>query len=457
MPYHSAFNRRCLWLAPIVACVLLLLLPTRSDAVIYYTFAAESGGGIALLDIDAQTTEVRRHEVLFSEPGFTKPHKLAVSHDQQTLIMVNESTEQNAAIVRLEEGESAQVQLLTVNGVPDAVVVFGKYALIGADKGHLALVDLDKAEVVRAVNTREMLKPAGHKVEDIVIAPDQSYAVLSLQKDQKGQKSLGNRLVLIKLPSLEVICDLQLPRTRPALHNPNNDTEQGPGPEVIVLSPKTNRLGVSLDFYGGFALTDLDAALRGKPGPVDYVSTAPDGAWGTAFPDRLCVIPHPTNAGAELIVVLNSGDVGGGCVIDLAAKSVVTRFEAPHGLETPTYIPAARVVATSHAGKHKAIAPDKVEKTYAPSGQVLLYHVSNLESFGSPKVVDLPGPVNRLVAIDPTRSSLVAVVFDGPTGKDAATDAKRAKGSQLALIDTSTGKVVTTLDAHGKPQRLLHR
>ncbi len=455
---------------PLCLLILLLALPLPgpvAGAAIYYTFASDAdsgteggGGGVAVLEVDPQTAAVIRHETIFQVPAFKNPHKLAVSPDQRLIVMVNESEADNIAVLRLEGGKAIEHRVLTVKGVPDAVTIFGRHALIGADKGHVTLIDLEAMAIKKHVNTREMLNPPGHKVEDIAIAPDADYAVFSLQKDQSGHKSLGNRLVLVKLPTLQVICDLQLPRDKPQLHNPHNDKEQGPGPEVIVLRPELNRLGVSLDLYGGFALTDLDAALRGEPGEVTYLSTAPDGAWGTAFPDRLCLFPHPEAAPDQphdLVMIFNSGEVGGGCVIDLAKREVVARFDCPPGLETPTYLPAAGLIAATHNGKVKSITPQRVDKDYEPSARVFVYDVRRLDGFNDPRIIELPEATYRLEAIDPHRSPLVAVVHGLPYVKRSAEGRDNAAQQSITLLDTSTGEIKLTFDAHGEPRRLVRR
>ena len=71
----------------LVALVLVFCKPALGE--VLYTFASDDGGGVAVLDADPATGEVRRHEVLFREPAFTKAHKLAVSEDGQTIVMVN--------------------------------------------------------------------------------------------------------------------------------------------------------------------------------------------------------------------------------------------------------------------------------------------------------------------------------------------------------------------------------
>lgn len=448
---------------PAVLLVVLLslaLMPTASAGVVYYTFASDEGGGVAVLDVDikaAESAAVRRHDVVFREPSFTNPQKLAISEDGRTIVMVNEADGENVAVIKLDgEGGLASARLLAVPGVPDGVTIFGDRALIWANKGHVTLVDLDTPAVEKRINTRKLLHPPGHKVEDIVISPDADYAVFSLQKDQRGQKSLGNRLVLVSLPALEVICDLQLPRNKLDLHNPNNDKEQGPGPEVIVLRPKLNQLGVTLDLYGGFALTDLDKALGGKQGEVTYLSTAPDGAWGTAFPDRLCIVPHPDHEQRELAMIFNSGQVGGGCVVDLAQREVIARFDCPPGLETPTYLPAAGLVAATHPGKVKTITPQEVTKEYKPSARVFIFDVRRLDRLDQPRIVELPGATDRLEAIDPQASSLVMVTHDAKVNSEDE-DAEHTANQQITLLDTATGKITLTLEAHGDPRRLVRR
>ena len=67
----------------------------------------------------------------------------------------------------------------------------------------------------------------------------------------------------MQLPELKRLADVRLPRTHPELHIEGNLKEQGPSPEIVLVSEQTNTLLVTLDLYGAVAMMDWSPMQAG--------------------------------------------------------------------------------------------------------------------------------------------------------------------------------------------------
>ena len=137
---------------------------------------------------------------------------------------------------------------------------------------------------------------------------------VSFQKDSKKGKNKGNRLAIYELPRPRLLADIPLERNHDELHFQGNFQQQGPGPEVVLVSEEDNALFVTLDLYGAILLADWQAALDGRLVNWKYLSTSSDGAWGTAFPDRAGLLKAK---GRTYALVFNAGTQGGAVLVDL--------------------------------------------------------------------------------------------------------------------------------------------
>jgi hypothetical protein len=259
---------------------------------------------------------------------------------------------------------------------PDEVRTFGRKVIVTCGGEWVVVVDLESATVDSAFDAEQSLTPRGHGPEDILVTEDGAQAVVSFQKDGKKGKTRGNRLVLFDLPSLAVVSDVQLPRDRPDAHIPGNLKEQGPGPEVLLLSKQADTLLVTLDLYGAVALLDWTGVRAGNPSRVLYLSSALDESWGSAFPDRATLITHD---GRDMALVCNAGEDGGAVLVDVDARRVTQRWVTPPGLERPVWLEGIGVAAAACSGKIKHREQRRTAKTRELQSAVYLFDFSGSE------------------------------------------------------------------------------
>jgi hypothetical protein len=301
------------------------------------------------------------------------------------------------------EGADAS-QSVELGGEPDELRVAGEYALVTCAADSLELIDLRAAKVAQTWRADRELDPPGRSPEDIHVLPDLRHAVISIQKDNKTGKKLGSRLVILALPDLKPLADIRLERNHPEVHIEGNGQQQGPSPEVVVVSEPANTLLATLDLYGGVALMDWTEARSGRMSHWQYLSTALDQSWGTAFPDRAGLVQDGTRA-----LVFNAGPQGGAVLVDLAARKVVSHWQVPPGLEKPVYFPRQRLAYSVCSGKVKFRAESDVEKRLDPGRALYALDLSprGEQQPARLEVLTFNRFVTRIAAIDSSHRPLL--------------------------------------------------
>ena len=186
------------------------------------------------------------------------------------------------------------------------------------------------------------------------------------------------------------------------------------------------------------------AARNGNWANLLYLSTAPDGAWGVAFPDRMTMF-HFNNR--DYVLISNAGQPGGAAIVDLADRRIVQCVPCGPGLDTPTYLPLLKSVVAVKVGKLKGRDAEGLTKTYEPGRGLYLFDVAPLAAGGEValRIVETPGLCFRLDALEPEANNLVAV----------ATGEKQA--DHFTIFDAATGRIIATEPAFGDIQRTLLR
>jgi len=404
-----------------------------SGATFFYTFGGEGGGAASItLGMDGA---VSGHEVLPGNP-LASPKKIAVSADGEAAIV---TTEEAKRVWIFALSPSAQPpKILELDEATTEVQALGDHALVSADKGYFYWIDLKSGRIDKKWNSRESLKPSGNKGEDILFLPGKDLALVSFQKDSKEGKHKGSRLVLLDLRTLTAKADLPLPRDNPKLNIAADKKEQGPNPELIFLTPKSNTIALSLDLYGAMAFADLDAALRGQWKNLDYIPTAPDGSWGHSFPDRGALFEL---GGKDYLLIANAAENGGMVLFDVKARKIIQTFEVEAGAETPVYLPKEKKLVTVISGKMKQRTAEGLEKSTTPGNDLLVIDVAPLETGGQAVLERIPfeQSVVRVNALDPETTSLLLLV-EGET--------------DLVIYDLANKKEITREPAKGVVNRL---
>jgi len=450
--------RRCAgraagWVVFVLALVVVPSAALADDVRVLYTFVqlpqdrlpvdeddAPGGpvGGIAEVRVDPASGEIRAHRVLHQSSVLRRAEKFDVGAEGRRLIVLSRlEKEPNAIVIRLDDPELGFTEL-RLPGEPDDLSLFGHHALVGTGDGSLVVIDLLKAEIISTWSVRRGLSPPGHKPEDVEVLPDGRTALVTLQKDNSSGTRHGNRVLVVRVPDLELIADLPLPRDKPELHHPVATNEAGPGPEIIHFSVEKDLLILSLDLYGAIATADLSKAIEGELHRYEAHSAAVDGTFGTSFVDRLTAFSRGDD---RFILAANAGPDGGAVVLCMHERRIVQRLEVPHGLETLTFLPAHRMIVASAAGKHKERQQPRVIKTRRPRPELWLFPISESEShpLGSERRA-MPVNTFRIVPIAPDANALLFVTVG--TGSvphevmiyDVAADQVRSRAAAYGQI-----------------------
>ncbi len=374
--------------------------------------------------------------MLLDSPQCREPTKVRRAADGRSLVVANVAQD-GPQLFLVPLADDSPAHPVRLKSTPDDLEVVGQLAIVTGENDVLAAVDL-KTRKTTDWDVDETFTPPANDPEDVYITRDQRNAVISFQKDSEKGKKMGNRLAVYQLPQMELLADLQLERTRPELHIKGNLTEQGPGPEVIYVSDRTNTLLVTFDLYGVVGLADWSRARQGLPLEWRLLSTSPKDTWGTAFPDRGCPLTLGSN---EYFLVCNAGAEGGAALVSLSQQKIVWRRETPPGLEAPVFFPPLKRAFSVCSGKTKRRTEQKVEKTFAPQQSLYVF------DFSSPAAVQT-GPVETIPL--GVYTFQIAAVSQQPPQLLLATGPTAAGADRLLTYDPVSRKVLDDQPAVGK-------
>jgi hypothetical protein len=416
--------------------------PSRDSATkpteIYYTYITPEGGGIAAVSVNPRTGKIIGQQSLGQDACFSEPHKLGVSADGR--YVAASSQHQLLNNVMLVDLQTKTHQLLSTTETPDAVESYGSGFFIGADSGRHYFIDGPTAQVTRRWNGEQHLYPTGRRIEYVSVQADTGLAWTSWQKDSPSSRRKGSRVMVFDINQWKHVADLPMPRAMPHLHLADFK-EQGPNPEIIIPSSKTNTLLLSMDLYGGVAMADLDAAAQGDWRKLSYHTTAPDETWGTAFPDRALRYPTPNN---EFVLIANAGKTGGVAWVDLNARRVVQTLETPPGLEAPVTVNQGKLIVAAALGKTKCRQFGTLKESRHPTQELFVFTPGGPVDHPKLKLkrIGLPTFAYRVAAVAPQVNDIVLLTAgdNGPT--------------EIITLRASTGQVIDRQSALGTIRRI---
>ncbi len=422
----------------LMLCLTVMVHPAAAGEVAF-GFRTETGGGAGIVEVDEEAGAFGPLRTVFTDPDCNEPKKVRYCPATDRVVLANAEEDGFNLYTAPARGTGAVVRL-HAPGEPDEVRIAGRYAVVTCGSDWVLCFDTRSGEVLAQWNAEETLAPTANAPEDIFVFPDEQRVAISFQKDSRTGNHKGNRIAFFTVPALDFIAQVPLPRTRPDLHIPGNLKEQGPGPEIVIASEATDTLFASLDLYGAVAVLDLSAALTGRIANRRYLSAAPDGGWGTAFPDRLC---HFTRNDREYVLVCNAGPDGGAVLLDLESRSIINRWSVPHGLTHPVYLPSIQAAVTVRPGKLKRRGDYETHKAYAPGPEFVVFDLSTGDLADTPvRMTPLRAPGLHLAAPSPESSPLVVVAGGGPPARE------------LWLVDAETAEILDTRPAPGPLSRL---
>jgi len=404
-------------------------LPSVSGNAFFYTFKNAEGGGIAEVVVNPEG-RITTHRILLQDKRFKYPHKIAVSPDRRFIAAT--ADQQNLSNLALIDRLTGEASLHNLLRTPDAIEPWRGGFVIGANDGVIYLFQPETRKTYR-YNLRQNTYPPARKAEYILI--DGDHAWITIQKDSRTQKTKGSRVIYFDLANWRLVKDLMMARDRPDLEL-NSLRERGPSPEIVLASHQANTLLLSMDRYGGVTLADLDAAREGGWINRSNHSTAPDGSFGTAFPDRWVQFTH---RGRDYALIVNAGLSGGAALIDMARREVIQRIEIPPGLENPVWLPKAGLLAAGVPGKVKRNFWNTLEETREPVQG--LYTLRTRDTSGGLRLelkqYPIPQVLSRGAAISHDKSFVLFPAKD-----------------QILVVDATSGKVVSQENAQGQIFRM---
>lgn len=424
---------------PFATLAMLLLFGLQAAwadiAEIGYSFSRDGGGGVVVVHVDTTTGKIVDQRILLESPKCAHPAKVRLAGGNQ-LLLTNETPDPAGPhLFLIEDADPPQVRSLVLPALPDEVRANGGFALLTCEDDWVARVDLNAAKVVGRWNAEDILDPPGNGPQDVFFGAAGQHVVVSFQKDSRTGKKLGSRIVVFRLPNLDVVADDRLPRNMPELHIEGNNREGGPGPEVIHVSEQNNTIVVTLDLYGAVAVADWSPLLAGDTVDWLYLSTATDGSWGNAFPDRMSVFRV---ARREVALVANAGSAGGMVLLDVKARKFIWQSATPPGLEAPVYVPGVRKAYSVCSGKTKRREGMEVEKTYRPQKGVYVCDFSSKQAARENQVEQIPTErlMYRITGVGENEPWLL--LAGGKDGPDT-----------IMVLDARTGKFVDEQSAIG--------
>ena len=407
-------------------------------AAMYYTYSQGARGGIAETVVDAHSGKILSQNVLLESFFFKNPHKIKRSDCGNYLLAT--SQHQGVSNLALVDLRTKQGRLLSVPRTPDDISVFGSKFIIGADDQMCYVLDAETCKITKRWNGKHTLYPEGRRIEYISTTPD-GIAWTSWQKDSSSGRRKGSRIVAIDIATGRTISDLHMPRIFPQLHLADLK-EQGPNPEIILPSPKTNTMLLSMDLYSGIAFCDLDAMRQGRWKNLTYHCLSTDGSWGTAFPDRALLYSTENN---DYVFIANAGKQGGASWIDLRNRQIVQTFSTPPGLETPAVVANGRLLVSPVAGKTKYRFFGEFLEKREPLSQLYVFSVSQGENPRlQMRILSLPTAAYRAAPVSPTKNDLVLLTAGEKTAKE------------LIAIRADTGKIEDRVPAVGVIHRITY-
>ncbi len=381
-----------------------------------YSFVDGDSGGLAVAEVNHADGKIRRSRILFQSDRCREPLKVRWGADGQTLILTNLASK-GPHLFLIDADAAEDPTTIELLGAPDDVAVTGDLAIITGEKDFLAVVNVAQRQLVSQEDVTKTFVPPANAPEDVHITRDGRTAVVSFQKDSQKGKKKGNRLAIYQLPRMGRLVDLPLERSRPDLHISDNLKEQGPGPEVIYVSDKTNTLLVTLDLYGAVALADWTNARRGRAVHWILLSTSPHGRWGTAFPDRGCPLLLGDH---EYFLVCNAGQEGGSALVRLKQREIVWRRDTPPGLETPIFFPQLRQAFSVCSGKTKQRASGRVDKSFHPRQSLYVFDFNSSTAVQTKPVeaVPLPAYTFQITLVEQQPPRLLLAIGSTPEAAD---------------------------------------
>ena len=404
-------------LALLVGVFSLVVVSTESASAeteqVAYSFVDGDTGGVAVLEVDVKTGKIVGQKKLFASTSAGKAGKLRIYDRDQGLVLLNPSKNGPHLFLARMDGRSP-VKPITLSAKPDELRVGGEMAIATCEKDRIVVIDLKRGVQKEEWDADKLLDPPGNEAEDVLVSVKHQVAVLSFQKDGAKGNKLGSRVVILRLSDHKVVADLRLPRDRPGLHIPGDNTAQGPCPEVLFVSEPVDRLIATLDLYGAVAIMDWKSATMGELKHLTYLSTAPDETWGTAFPDRAMLVYL---GGNPYSLVCNSGKIGGSAIVSLRNREIVWRAHTPPGLEKPIYVGPVRKAFSVCSGKTKQRKGNKITKTMNPKPGVYVFDLSSAAAVKRKKVEVIPSD-QPLLKITLTTSKKWLVLAGGAEKAD---------------------------------------
>ncbi len=414
----------------LATAVVMLLAAGAPAGEFAYSFQSGAEGGAAVLRVDPTTGAISDHRAPIRDAAARNAKKVRFTADGAYLALTVE-TDQSPNLFVAPFTDTGAATGVSLPGVPDELRAVGGHMLVSCSSGTIALVDTASAQLINRFEARTM-HPPGRAGEDVFVLPDGRHAVISFQKD--------HRLAILTLPDLTLVANLALPAQPPGHQFPEVLLKKGPEPEVVLVAPAANTLLVTLDNTGAVGLLDWAKALKGDSEGMRYVSTALDGSWGTAFPDRAELVEI---GGRIHALVTNVGEAGGAVLIDLHSRRIVQTWDVPHGLEKPVILPGRPIAVAAPTGKLKS---KTAGRTFIPGDALYVFDLRPNAPAPALATIPLGIPTLQVAAVAPTPGS--------PPRPLVVVGGGEVPHGELLVVDLAERRIVAREPALGMIQRI---
>lgn len=396
------------------AFAFVTLLASSAHADLYFSMFTGQEGAIARMEAATDGATPPKETTIYADKELVRLERVVSACGGERLISINEDNNLPALII-IDPRKSAQFPptRVTLPDRPTNITTSGDLALVAGSEGKVSLVNAREGRLIGSVDLRTDVSPTALRASRSVFSPDNTRALVSITQGQTDRRP-GGRLILLELPSLKQIGDLQFAADHPELHFGPDSKDNGPGPDMLLSHQGTNTLLIALRTYGAIATADLDAAFNGQWKNLSVQSSAADGSWGTAFPFAGSIIE---SGGKPYAYISNASVDGGSLLMDLATRKIAWHIDSgPRAVGSHFYQAGANRLVAVHSGLYFFRGAAGIEDKHKESSDVFTIQLDGVASGIAPVVrkIDFPDFIYQVVELDPAKEDIVLIANRRP-------------------------------------------
>ncbi|MGF1657645.1 MAG: YncE family protein [Verrucomicrobiales bacterium] len=304
--------------------------------VVLFSYFTLSEGGIERMVIDTTTGELLERGSIYNDPAAILIQQLQLTEQQDYVVGIHPRDEDPCVVIVDLRTPDYPARRIAFPARPDGHAVLDHHTYVADNSGVISKIELTTATIVDRLDLRNSTEPKGHQPDQITVLPDKKHLAVVIGDDGPSHQRRGSRVAILS-QDLEIVHDVLLPLDHPELHFTNEGGRQrGPVPRRLLANEPINRAALVLELYGSVLLCDLDALVQhGRLENVVSLSTHKDGQFGQTFPGWARWLSFEDKT---YLLVSNSSEEGGVCLIDPIAGTIVDHAETGKGQLFPPHI-----------------------------------------------------------------------------------------------------------------------